>query len=239
MEAIAQANFRRLCQAIKALSGVQVVGAAEAAKLFASQPKTIYRDELAAYGERLEQAGGPVLHATFSPAEMVVAFAESLLQAQRQGELPYETLRRDVLGPKTRPVTGRQVDRVTHDQVIAMCRELSEHVAAGGHLPGNLHVNGLLLGLGQFAVVAGRSYAALASYEKYTCLRVLDTPRYPPEAMRIDTWIRHCVQEHRSYGPDFTCERLAEHARLQAWTIKPAWLRPPRGPARDEARISV
>lgn len=239
METIAQANFRRLCKAVKSLKGVQVVGASEAARLFSSQPGTIYRDELAAYGEQLERAGGPVLHATFSPAELVAGIAESLLHFERHGDLPYEIPRRDVLGPDTRPITGRQVDLVTHEQLIGTCRELVDSMSATGHLPGNLHVDGLLMGLGQFAVAAGHSYAAMARYEKYARMRVLDTPRYPPEAMRIDNWIRHCVQEHRPYGSDFTCEKLAEHARLQAWTIKPAWLRPPRGAARGDARITI
>ncbi|MFB3891655.1 MAG: hypothetical protein ACE15C_06480 [Phycisphaerae bacterium] len=237
LEEVAKANFRRLCKAIKALDGLKLIGAVEAAKLFSTRPGTICRDELAAYGQQLDQAQEPVLHTTFSPAELVVGFAESLLYAEEHGDLPYETIRRDVLGPKTRPVTGRQADLVTHEQLVAMSRELVDHVMAEGHLPGNLRLDGLLVGLGQYAVAAGRSYAALARYEKYARLRILDTARYPAQAMRIDNWIRHCVQEHRPYGPDFTCEKLAEHARLQAWTIKPAWLHPPRGPAGGDARI--
>lgn len=237
MEEIAKVNFRRLCKAIKALDGVTVLGASEAAKLFSTQPRTIYRDEMAAYGRQLEQAGGPILHTTFSPAELVTGMAESVLHYEAHGDVPYEIPRRDVLGPTTVPVTGRQVDLVTHEQLVAMSRELVQHVQTQGALPGNLHVDGLLMGLGQFAVAIGRSYAALSRYEKYARLCVLDTSRYPAEAMRIDNWIRNCVQEHRPYDPDFTCEKLALHARLQTWTIKPAWLRPPRGAASGDPRI--
>ena len=39
------------------------------------------------------------------------------------------------------------------------------------------------------------------------------------------------------FPPEFSCDKIAEHARLQTWTLKPAWLRPPRGASLPEGRI--
>ena len=236
-EARAKANFRRFVEYLRDHPDVEVVGIEEAARLFSTQPSHIRRDVLTLYAEELERARRPVFHSTFSPAELVCGFAESLIYAEEHGDLPSEVQRRDVLGPKSRPAVGIERDRVTHEQVIAMCRQLVGHVLKEGALPANLHVEGARVGIGQFAVVAARTYLAQARYEKYEVLRIHETPRYPDAAFEVDAWVRREIGEHWAMPLDFTCDRLAEHARLQTWTMKPAWLRPPQGPAPDGERI--
>jgi len=36
---------------------------------------------------------------------------------------------------------------------------------------------------------------------------------------------------------DYSCDKMAEQARLQTWTMKPAWLKPPQGPVFEGERI--
>jgi hypothetical protein len=238
-EARAKANFRRLVEYMKNHEGLEMVGVSEAARLFSAQPEDIRRDELADYAARLLHARKPILHRTFSPAEMVCGFAESLVHAAEHGDLPYAVARRDVLGPTTRPAVAPEVDGLTHDELIALCRQVTKAAAGEGHLPGNATVAGGRVGIGQFALLAGRAYLAQAGYEKYEVLRVPVAPRYPDEALAVDAWARRSLGEHWPYSLDFSCEKIAEHLRLQTWTLKPAWLRPPRGTIRGEARVSL
>ena len=98
-------------------------------------------------------------------------------------------------------------------------------------LPANFHIGDARVGIGQFALVAARAYRAQAHYERYEKLRVYETPRYPDAAFEVDEWIRWAIGEHYAMPLDFSCDRLAEHARLQTWSMKPAWLRPPQGHA--------
>ena len=236
-EVIAKANFRRLVQYIKDHGDIELLGAAEAARLFSAQPADIRRDELTAYAEQLRQAGKPVLHRTFSPAELLCGLAESIVCADEGGNVPYAVARRDVLGPRSLPALAREADTVGHDELVAMCRELVKAVCSDGFLPANVHTAGVRVGVGQLAVIAGRAYLALARSEKYERLRVPTAPRYPDAAMRVDAWVRRSLGEHWPYSLEFRCDRVAEQARLQTWTLKPAWLRPPRGRSLNEGRI--
>ena len=236
-EARAKANFRRFMEYLRDHPDVEVVGIEEAARLFSTQPPSIRRDVLTLYAEAFERVRKPIFHSTFSPAELVCGFAESLIYAEEHGDLPSEVQRRDVLGPKSRPTVGIERDTVTHEQVIMLCRQVVEHVSEEGSLPANLHLAGARVGIGQFALVAARSYLAQARYEKYEKLRVQMTPRYPDAAFEVDAWIRRAIGEHWAMPLDFTCDRMAEHARLQTWTMKPAWLRPPQGSVPDGERI--
>lgn len=230
-EARAKANFRRFVEYLHDHPDVEVVGIEEVARLFSTQPPSIRRDVLTLYAEAFERAGKPIFHSTFSPAELVCGFAESLIHAEEHGDLPSDVQRRDVLGPKSRPAIGIEYDAVTQEQMITLCRQLVEHVSEQGALPANFHVEDARVGIGQFALVAARSYLARAHYEKYDTLRIYETRRYPDAAFEVDAWIRRAIGEHYAMPLDFTCERMAEHARLQTWTMKPAWLRPPQGHA--------
>ena len=236
-EEIAKANFRRLCQYIKDHPDIELVGVAEAARLFSAQPTHINRDELTGYAEQLQRAGKPVLHSTFSPAELLCGFAESLVNTDAHGDVPHEVRRRDVLGPRTLPIVGLEAYSVTHAELVDLCRQTLEHVTREGCLPANVHTADARVGAGQLAVLAGRSYLALARYEKYDTLRVARAMRYPEVALEVDAFVQRSVGEHWPYRPEMSCEKLAEQARLQTWTLKPAWLRPPHGRPVSQGRI--
>ena len=238
-EARAKVNFARLVKCIKEHPDIEVVGLSEAAAAFSTQPADIRRDELIAYAEQVGQAGKPLQHSIFSPAELMCGFAESLVHAGEHGDVPYAVDRRNVLGPRSRPVVAVEIGAVTQDELVGLCRQVVESVASEGHLPANVQTSGARVGLGQLLIVAARSYLALARYEKYEKLKVERTPRYPDAAMKVDAWVQTSLGEHWPYALDFSCEKIAEHARLQTWTLKPAWLNPPRGRIRSENRIQI
>ena len=143
--------------------------------------------------------------------------------------------RRNVLGPVERPIVAQEKDIITHDEIILVCRQLLERVESEGHLPANVTIGNERVGLGQIAYLVAKSYRALARYDSYEELAVPRVPRYPQIALEIDAWIRRTLGEHWAMPLDFSPEVMAEHSRLQTWTMKPAWLRPSQGPIVDEA----
>ena len=233
----AQNNFRRLCRYLQQHDAVEVVGISEAGRLFGTQPELVDRDALVDYAEHVSGAGVPVLHALYSPAELAWRMAASLVQRAEHGDLPETVERPAVLGPVTRPVTGVEQLFVTGAELTELCRELVAAVGKTGHLPANLHTASARVGIGQFAVVAARAYRALAGGEEYSHLRLSQSARYPQEARTLDRWVRERIGEHWAMPLDFCCDKLAEHARLQAWTLKPAWVRAPQGPVADGERV--
>jgi hypothetical protein len=172
-------------------------------------------------------------HPTFSPAELVCAMAESLAHGEASGDLPEQVARRSPLGPTTRPTVARQVVTVTRAEVVAACRQVVAEVEGRGHLPANVETASGPLGIGQVALLLGRSYLAQARYDRYDRLSVSTGPRYPQLAYELDAWVRRYIGDHWAMPLGFSCESLAEHARLQTWTLKPAWLRPPQGPVAE------
>lgn len=228
-EARAKANFERLVTFLAEHSDVQMIGTAEAYRLFSSQPEDIRRDELMAYAARVVETKQCELHRTFSPAELLTALAESLQATREASNVPEVVSRHDVMGPVERPTTGLEIDRLTRPEILDLCATLVDTVSSTGHLPGNLQVGDARIGAGQMLLLAARCYLAEAHYDRYETLRVLPAPRYPQPAWQIDAWVQKHIGEHWAYDIDFSCETLAEHARLQTWTLKPAWLTPPRG----------
>ena len=147
-----------------------------------------------------------------------------------------------MLGPQTRSVVAQEVDAVTHEELIGLARQILRGVETEGHLPANVETSNGRVGLSQFAVLAAKAYLALARYDQFAKLTVPFVLRYPDIANALDTWICRYIGEHWAMPLDFSCERMAEQARLQAWTVKPAWQRPPQGAVADHVygpRVSL
>ena len=228
-EETAKANFRRLCLYLKRHRDLEVVGIEEAARLFSAQPTHITRDVLVGYSATMAGDRSIELHSTFSPAELLCAMADSITHYDQVGDLPEKVERRNVLGPTVRSVLAQEKYSITHEEIVSVCRQLLEKVESSGHLPANVTAGNGRVGLSQIASLAAKSYHAFAQYDKYEKLTVHRIPRYPAIAMEMDAWIRDGIGEHWAMPLDFSCDALAEHARLQTWTMKPAWLRPPQG----------
>jgi len=226
----AKANFRRLCTYLKEHPDLEVIGIEEAARLFSTQPPSVGRDALVAYAADMVRSDEIAFHTTFSPAELLCAFTDAITRSHGGADLPDEVPRRDVLGPVERPVVAQEMTELTADQLVAVCQELLRQVESDGHLPANLTADGQRLGLGQIALLAATTYLALARHDRYERLAVPQAPRYPKIALELDAWVRTCIGDHWAMPLDFSCEALAEHTRLQTWTMKPAWLHPPHGP---------
>jgi len=233
----AKKNFRRYCEAVRDYPGLEVLSLTDAAKQFSAQPEDVTVDELNSYALEVEAAGTVLLHRTFSPAELVTALAESLLIAGESRPLPDAVPRHTVIGPTEMPTIAFEVISLTHARLLDACRQTVDFVRSNGCLPGNLHIDDQRLGIGQLAVLASRAYAAQAKHDRYALLDVPEAPRYPEIAHNVDTRLRVLLGENPRYDPDFSCEKIARHARLQTWSLKPAWIKPPRGKVSYNGRV--
>ncbi|MFH1568190.1 MAG: hypothetical protein ABIL09_09350 [Gemmatimonadota bacterium] len=229
-EARAQANFRKLCAYLAGHGDLEVVGMSEAARRYAAQPERLGRDALTGYARQLTSESRIGFHAAFSPAELVCGLAAGLAAAGDGGDLPEEVERPAALGPMARPAIAAAGASVSRAELLAACRELVAAVKETGHLPANLVAGPAELGIGQVALLAARAYLAEARYDRYERLAVTAAPRYPEIAYQLDAWIRRHIGDHWALPLDFSCETMAEQARLQTWSMKPAWQRPPQGP---------
>lgn len=235
----AKKNFRKVCEFIRDHPELECKGSTEIAKLFSTQPKDISRDEMTAYSEDTAQQNKILLHRTFSPAELLMGMMESLTIAGESDDLPNGIDRRNILGPVDIPTVGLEMASISHSGLLTLCRKAVEHVINTGHLPGNVHLGEDRLGIGQLAIAVSRAYAAQTRYNRYSTLNLDATVRYPEIAWNIDAFVRRNVHEHTRFIPDLPSDRLAKHARLQTWTLKPAWLSPPRGAHCHEGRIPM
>lgn len=239
-EEIAKKNFRKVCEYIRDHPALECKSISEIYKAFSMQPRDITRDEMALYAEDVVRKQEILLHQTFSPAELLIGMAESLVAAGDKGDLPNGADRRNILGPVDNPTVGLEISSISHAELLKVCREAIDHVMATGHLPGNIHIGENRLGVGQLAIAVAKVYAAQSRYDRYASLN-LDNKKasYPEIAWNTDARIRRNMLNNPRYDPDLNSEKIAKHARLQTWSLKPAWLNPPRATYYHEGRIVV
>ncbi len=225
----ARQNFQRFCEYLRGRNDIQVVGIARAAELFGQQAASVSRDTLLGYCTEAGDAAAPRLHAAFSPAELLAALADAIVEGERRGALPRAVRRRNVLGPIEKPVLTPEKPFITRDEFLGLCRDLVGDVERTGHLPANLTLGAARVGLGSLHAACVAAFRAACSGEQLARMRLQRVPRYPAFAHELDRamgWI----EEGGFLGPDFSADRLRLHARLQAWSLKPAHTRIPSGP---------
>jgi len=226
----AQEAFGRLCDYLRGRDDIEVIGIGRAAELFARVPDAVSRDTLLGYCRAAENATHPRLHAIFSPAELLAAFAEALVEGETRGALPRACRRRDVLGPVEKPVLVPEKPFVSRQELLGLCRELLGHVEQTGHLPADLALGDARIGLGSLHAACVTAFGLACAGHQVSRLRLERVPRYPAVAAELDRamgWIEECG----FLGPDFSADKLRLHARLEAWSLKPAHSRLPSGPA--------
>ncbi len=206
-----------------------MVGIARAAELFAKQGDTISRDALLEYCTAGDNPAHPRHHALFSPAELLVALAESLVAAEGRGALPRAVPRRSVLGPVEKPVLVPEKPFISREEFLGLCRGLAERAKATGHLPANLALGEARVGAASLHAACVKAFRAACHGDRFARLRLERVPRYPAFAHELDRAFRW-TEECGFLGPDFSADKLCLHARLQTWSLKPARTRIPTGP---------
>ncbi len=238
-EEVAKKNFRRYCEAVRDYPGLEVLTVTEVAKRYSTLTADITVDELLSYANEVVAAKRVLLHRTFSPAELLVGLAESLVAAGTDKPLPDAVKRHNVLGPTEMPTVAFEVISISHERLLKVCQETVDFARKHGKIPGNLHIDNDRLGIGQLIVLAAKAYAAQANHNRYAVLDVPEAPRYPDIAHNLENRLRVTHGENPRYDPDLSIEKLVRHAKLQTWSLKPAWQTPPRGKISYKGRVPL
>jgi len=218
-------NFRRLVQYIARHPQINVLSLPDAARKYGQIPECIDRLSLYAAAQRVCALGQIVIEERYSPAEVLMAFAEGLLLFARGGSMPDTLPRREVLGPLEDPVIiPEPPGALAWDTLRDLAGSLQHTVAGTGHLPANL------LGPSGGRVGLGSLYRALAEAVVVIC-----QDGRPPESVQLRTFDRQPrvgsaigrryteAAECRLVEPNVNINNLYRMGKLQCWTLAPSW----------------
>jgi hypothetical protein len=222
---LALRNFRRLVQYIRGHSQLNVLSLPEATAKYGRLPAEIGRLDLLAAAQRVCALDEVAIEDRYSPAEVIMGFAEALLTFAREGHLPESLPRSEVLGPLEDPVIiPEERGKLGWQVVLDLAAELEAAAEAAGYLPANLPLaSGARVGLGSI-------HRALAEAYLMTC-----QAGHPPEAVRLMPFDRQPkigpaigrryaeVVESPLVTPNLNADRLYRMSKLQTWTLAPAW----------------
>jgi hypothetical protein len=219
-------NFRRLVRYLRDAPDVVPTTIGELTRRYGRQAETIDSAGLAEIAcralDRHEIPSGESL----SAAESLVGFADALVRWSEADRLPTSITRRDVLGPLQAPPLAPEVPRLNLAQLIAVARDLLEHVARTGHLPSHVERDGQAHGLGVLYGALATAYrqawtGTVFSASGADAVSLEVWPRYPAFAGLLSDWKRLSVEDPL-IRPGLSTEAAALQARLQTWTLKPA-----------------
>ncbi len=222
---LAMRNFRRLARFIRHHPHLNVINLAEAAAKYGRFPDAIGRLDLYAAAQRTVAQREVAIEERYSPAEVVLGWAEALVAFGRGGNLPPTLPRRDVLGPLEDPlIIPEDLCTIGWPTLLRLADDLQRAALADGHLPANLALpGGARVGLGS-------AYRALAEAYLATC-----RDGRAPGGVDLQTFARQprlgpalgCsfigVAESRMVVPNLNVDRLYRMGKLQSWTLAPAW----------------
>ncbi len=222
---LSQRNFRRLARWIRRHPHLNVISLSEAAAKYGRTPEAIGRLDLLAAAQRALAQREIAIEERYSPAEVVLGWAEALLAFARNGGLPATLPRRDLLGPMEDPLMiPEDPCTVGWPVVLGLAGELQRGALAAGHLPANLALpGGARVGLGS-------AYRALAEAYLAACHdgRAPESVELQPFARqpRLGVALGHAFQsvaECAFVAPNLNVDRLYRTGKLQSWTLAPAW----------------
>ncbi len=218
-------NFRRLVQFIRHHPHLNVLSIPEATAKYGRPPAEISRLDLYAAAQRILALNEVVIEAQYTPAEVIMGFAEGLLSLARLGQLPDSLPRQDVFGPLEDPlIIPEAYGPLGWQSLLGLAAALIEKVGAAGHLPANLRLpGGEQIGLGSL-------YRALAEYYMLTC-----RDGRPPESVTLVRFDRQprvgpaigkqflLLAESPLVVPNVNVDHRYRQAKLQTWALAPAW----------------
>lgn len=194
---------------------VQITGLSELAQHFGSQPRMISADILLPYSLLARQSGDVPLHDHYSPAELLVGLAESLLKWSADGRLPQSVQRSNVIGPATLSDDVSWKEPVSLSDALAAAEKITQHARQYGMLPTQPACHWALSALANaYADAAsGKRDGSWRFPERAPWPQVAEGWREPVDAMR-----------HWSVFPrDLDFQKIVMHTCLQSWSVKPAW----------------
>jgi hypothetical protein len=215
------ANFRRLARWIRKDPRLNVMTVPQVVQKYGKQPASITRDELSDTARRIIAGDEILIHARFSPAEIVVGLAHALVTAAEHNSLPTEVPRADILGPTSGPIWIPELQGCSHRTLIQFAGQLLAHAAATGRLPATLGKPLQRIGINHLYRALAEGYSAMNAGSKLTGVKFRCLPPWPKIASPIGITFMKAV-EGELMNPDTEVNTLYRDGKLQTWTLKPA-----------------
>jgi hypothetical protein len=215
-------NFRRLARWVRTDPRLNVLSLTQVAERYGAQPTSITRQELFSATHAICEADDILFNPRFSPAEIVVGLARAAVLFADQGKVPSEVPRDNILGPTRSPIWVPELLGCTRDKLIQLSRQLLDHVAAKGELPGTLGAPLERVGVNHLYRALAENYVAMHSGSVLTELQFKKIAPWPPLAQPIGLTFLKDVEECPTLDPDLDPNTLYRDAKLQTWTLKPA-----------------
>lgn len=195
-------------------SRVQITGLSELAKHFSLQPTTISSDTLRSYAEQLLQTQDVPFHDHYSPAELLVGLAESLLAWSQTKQLPRHVQRVDVIGPASLSEDVAWNRSVTLQDILAAAKTVTDEVRNSGMLPTSPACHWALsaFALAYDDLSRGKEADSWLISKREPWPLAANAWREPVDAMR-----KWCV-----FPRDLDFSKIVHHTCLQSWSAKPA-----------------
>jgi hypothetical protein len=215
------ANVRRLARWIRHDTRLNVMTVPEVVQKYGQQPASISRAELRDAAREITAADEVLIHARFSPAEVLVGLARALVFADDHSQVPSGVSRDDVLGPTRGPIWVPELQQCDQQTLVRFARQLLEQVKGTGQLPATFGEPLQRVGINHLYHAFAEVYLAMDSGSKATQVKFRTIAPWPKIASPIGITYMKAV-EGELMNPDTEVNTLYRDGKLQTWTLKPA-----------------
>jgi hypothetical protein len=215
------ANFRRLVRWIRHDQRVNVMTVPELVQKYGKQPASLSREELADAAREIIAGDEILIHPRFSPAEILVGLAHTLVFSADHNQLPTYVSRDDVLGPTCNPIWIPELQGCTQQTLVQLARQLLDHTKSTGQLPATLGEPLQRIGINHLYHAFAEAYSAMDSGSALTQVKFRRMAPWPKIASSIGITYMKAV-EGELMNPDTEVNTLYRDGKLQTWTLKPA-----------------
>ena len=217
-------NLAILAQTVATHPHLEVVPIGALAKTFGHCAERIAVEHLRDYAAAASATQDiPTGDPTLSPAQAVDVLTRAIL-AQADGAEPEDYSCPHVDGPVVTPLQNTAQARVSWDTFRAGCARVQSTIVRSGHLPAQVDLDGLDVGIGSFYRAACAAYAALGNGHPPQEVMLGPGPQVPAIAEPIARQTEGGYRGWVIHRPDLDPTNLLELTRLQTWTLKPATL---------------
>lgn len=213
-------NLRRLILTLRDHPGIEVIGARDLMQRFGVENHPVSVTTTRALAQKvLDQGYMDYADPVASPAQTLDLIARSLL-ARAHGTPPTHLPERTVLGPVNDPPALAAPLEVNGEVGLAAAQALVDHIDVKGYLPTALDVAETAVGPG--ALLRGLAHALVNDAAQPATVTFTPGAEEPPAAQAMAQWGIHDRVPGWMHKPDLNVDKIAQHARLQSWGMKPA-----------------
>lgn len=210
-----QKNYRHLCEYLRgeASERLEIVGWGELIRRYDGQRPFATREELTEAARRIAEERQVLFTDHFTAGEILLLLCRAVAEP---GEPRFP--RPTVYGPLTTPPVTEAANLDT-GAVKAAAQTVLREASESGYLPASVSVGGKAIGVGTYFVALAEAFLG-----KEKVSGPGDAP-YPPVAEEIARRAAPAIQSWVIHPDNMDLTSLMEQARLQCWTLKPAWPR--------------